>query len=108
MFLTEGASSTDYMHREKERHPGRREPSFPGLHNLHESIFERTLRPSEPCEEEHKRRKVLWDLGAHAVQEALEDIPAGSHINICANSGPYDPKFEDLPRGQRSLAPVWA
>ncbi|KAK7709529.1 hypothetical protein SLS63_013207 [Diaporthe eres] len=85
------------MHREEERHPGRREPSFPGLHNLHKSVFERTLRPPEPCEEEHKRRKMLWDLGAHAVREALEDLPAGSHINICANSGPYDPKFEDLP-----------
>lgn len=97
--LPDGHSSfaTDCMHREEKRYPGRREPSFPGLHNLHESVFERTLRPPEPCEEEHKWRKMLWDLSAHALREALGDIPAGSHINICANSGPYDPKFEDLP-----------
>lgn len=97
--LPDGHSSfaPDYMHRDEERQPGRREPGFPGLHNLHQCVFDRTLNPPEPYNEEHERRKVIWDLGAQAVREALEDIPAGSHINLCANSGPYDPKFENLP-----------
>ncbi|KAJ0122905.1 hypothetical protein J7T55_011366 [Diaporthe amygdali] len=85
------------MYKKEERQPGRREPSFHGLHNLHEFVLVRTLNPPEPFEEKHKRRKVLWDLGSQAVREALEDIPTGSHVNVCANSGPCSPEYGSLP-----------
>lgn len=96
--LPDGHSSSTpgYMHRENEGQLGRHEPSFPGLHNLHKSIFNCQLRPLEPCEEGYKWRMMLRDLGAEAVLEALEDIPAGSHITVYADSGPCDLEFEDL------------
>lgn len=74
------------MHREEGRQPGRHEPSFPGLLNLHKSIFNCQLRPLQPCEEGHKWRKMLRDLRAEAVLEALEEIPASSHITMYADS----------------------
>lgn len=83
----------DDMYRIEETHIGRRECSFPGLHNLHESVIARTINP--PPIENH--RAVVWDTAAQATREALADIPAGSHVNICANSGPGILEFEKLP-----------
>lgn len=40
---------------------------------------------------------MLWDFAAQAVREALQDIPAGSHVSICANSGPQNDRLERLP-----------
>lgn len=91
------------MHRE-ERQPGRQDQSFLGLYNLHKSIFNCQLRPLGPCEEAHRWRKMLKDLGAEAVREALEDIPAGSHIAMYADSGPCVLKFRTCFRGKQSPA----
>lgn len=88
------------MYRIDELRPGRREPSFPNLHNLHDDVFARTLNPSMafPADRpELGHRAAVWDVAAVATREALKKIPANSHINICANSGPYNGKLESLP-----------
>lgn len=77
--------SPDDMYRLSELAPGRREPSFPGLHNLHDTVISRTLSPPPIEGDKPNRRAMLWDSAAEAVREALADIPAGSHINVCAN-----------------------
>lgn len=87
----------DDMYRIDELEPGRREPCFPNLHNLHDTVFERTLNPPKPTEDEHNRRAMLWDLASEAVLEALKEVPSGTHVNVCANSGPHNPKLENLP-----------
>ncbi|KAF3763051.1 hypothetical protein M406DRAFT_73704 [Cryphonectria parasitica EP155] len=86
--------SPDDMYRINELAPGRREPRFPGIHNLSESVISRTVHPPPFQGEESKRRAQIWDTTARAVREALAGIPAGSHINICANSGPPNDKLE--------------
>lgn len=73
------------MYRFNELAPDRREPSFPGLHNLHDNVMARTLNPPAVTGEGPSRRARLWDIAAEAVRKALIGIPAGSHINICAN-----------------------
>lgn len=40
---------------------------------------------------------MLWDKAAKAIREALSDIPAGSHVVVCANSGPHNAGLESLP-----------
>lgn len=89
--------SPDDMYRLNELAPGHREPQFPGLHNLHESVIERTIIQQHFEQPAQVRRSILWDIAAEAVVDALKGIPAGSHINICANSGPQDDKLEKLP-----------
>lgn len=91
------ACAPDDMYRMNELAPGRREPRFPGLHNLHSSVFERTLAPPPITGALPERRAMLWDVAARAVREALRGLPAGSHINVCANSGPQDDKLEKRP-----------
>lgn len=73
------------MYRIEEVSAIRREPGFLGLHNLHETVISRTLHPPATKDDAPKRRAMLWDVAAKAVQEALVGIPAGSLINVCAN-----------------------
>lgn len=77
--------STNDMYRINELSPHRREPSFPGLHNLHDNVMARTLNPPAISGEGPTRRARLWDIASEAVRNALIGIPAGSHISICAN-----------------------
>lgn len=77
--------SPEDMYRLNEKSPHRREPSNPGLHNLSDLVLDRTLQLSPIEGEEHKRRALLWDLTATTVRKALAGVPAGSHINVCAN-----------------------
>lgn len=79
------------MYRMDERHPGRREPQFPGLHNLHESVIDRTKHPpslrevmADPAK---RRRAAIWDQVSLAVRAALQEIPHGSHVAVVSNSG---------------------
>ncbi|ORY57723.1 uncharacterized protein BCR38DRAFT_527769 [Pseudomassariella vexata] len=115
------------MYRMSECAPGRREPSSPGLHNLHESVIARTLDPPVDFDShpEPRRRAMLWDHAAEATRHALRNVPAGSHINACANSGPHNTKLESqspwttVPgasagllyvatfRDRRSIHPAW-
>ncbi|KAK4444217.1 hypothetical protein QBC34DRAFT_309470 [Podospora aff. communis PSN243] len=89
------------MYRPDETHPGRREPSFPNLHNLHTSAIQRTLTPPSffpPNLPSLPRRATIWDKTASAVRAALTTLPPNTHIAIAANSGPYNPqKLEPLP-----------
>lgn len=87
--------SSDSMYRINELHPGRREPQFHGLHNLADSVFERTLNPPRPGNREAIRRAVLWDYVAKHFRKAVADIPSGSYVVVCSNSGPYNAEFED-------------
>ncbi|POS78276.1 hypothetical protein DHEL01_v203333 [Diaporthe helianthi] len=87
--------SPDSMYRIDELHAGRREPGFSGLHNLAESVFERTLKPPRPSNHEAIRRAVLWDHVAKSFRRAIADIPSGSYVAVCSNSGPYNAEFED-------------
>lgn len=87
--------SPDSMYRSNEFHPGRREPGFPGLHNLADSVFERTLHPPCPGNREAIRRAVLWDDVADSFRKAIAVIPSGSYVVVCSNSGPYNAEFED-------------
>jgi hypothetical protein len=90
----------DEMYRMNELQPGRREPGFHNLHNLHDSVFERTLHPVLPLpldKPDIQRRATLWDNAANSVREALSEIPSGTHVVVCSNSGPYSPKLEPLP-----------
>ncbi|KAH8588819.1 hypothetical protein B0O99DRAFT_600467 [Bisporella sp. PMI_857] len=94
----------DTMYRINELMPRRREPSFPGLHNLHESVIARTLSPpgipvgiAISKIKEVDRRAKLWEIAAEATRQALDNIPPGSHVVVCANSGPYNAKLEKLP-----------
>ncbi|KAK7968000.1 uncharacterized protein PG986_002277 [Apiospora aurea] len=67
------------MYRMDELQPGRREPQFPGLHNLHESVIARTRDPpamDEIMADTSKRRRA-----------ALQEIPHGAHIAVVSNSG---------------------
>lgn len=91
------ACAPDDMYRMDELAPGRREPGFPGLHNLHESVLERTLKAPPFQLPQHYVRAAYWDCAAEAVREALQGVPAGSHINVCANSGPRDDHLEKRP-----------
>lgn len=91
------ACSPDDMYRVSELEPGCREPGFPGLHNLHDSVLERTLRARPFQIPRHCIRAQYWDLAAEAVRQALKDVPAGSHINVCANSGPQNDRLEKHP-----------
>lgn len=87
--------SPDSMYRSDEFHPGRREPGFPGLHNLADSVFERTINPPRPANREAIRRAVLWDDVADSFRKAIAVIPSGSYVVVCSNSGPYNAEFED-------------
>lgn len=91
------ACAPDDMYRMDELAPGRREPGFPGLHNLHESVLERTLKAPPFQLPQHYIRAAYWDCAAEAVREALQGVPAGSHINVCANSGPQNDHLEKRP-----------
>jgi hypothetical protein len=75
------------MYWPNERSVGRREPSFPEIHNLHPSVIARTIDPPMTI--------VLWDMAAAFVRATLADIPPGSHIVVCANSGSKTSKFEE-------------
>ncbi|KAK8856016.1 hypothetical protein PGQ11_011928 [Apiospora arundinis] len=79
------------MYRMSELHPGRREPKFPGLHNLHESVTGRTRDPPpmhEITSDSVKRRRAwMWDQVSYAVRAALQDIPHGAHVAVVSNSG---------------------
>lgn len=86
---------SDSMYRSNEFHPGRREPRFSGLHNLADSVLERTLNPPRPRGREATRRAVIWDQVAEAFRRAVACIPTNSYVVVCSNSGPYDPAFED-------------
>ncbi|KAK0647097.1 hypothetical protein B0T16DRAFT_458959 [Cercophora newfieldiana] len=91
--------STD-MYRIDELHPGRREPHFPNLHNLHSSVIARTINPPATLPSDQPailHRASLWDKTASAVRSALATLPPNTHIAICANSGPYNPTLETLP-----------
>lgn len=95
-----GMIAPDDMYRIEELQPDRREPRFPNMHNLHDDVFARTLNPSRvfPADRpELEHRATVWDVAAAATREALKDVPPNSHINICANSGPYSAKLESLP-----------
>ena len=77
----------------------RREPSFPNLHSLHPSVLLRTIEPPltfPTTELLVHRRASLWDVAASAVRQALATLPAGSHVAVCTNSGPYNLKLEVL------------
>lgn len=86
---------SDSMYRRNEFHPGRREPRFLGLHNLADSVFERTLDPPRPNSRETIRRALVWDKVAEAFRQALTGIPSRSYVVVCSNSGPYNAVFED-------------
>ncbi|KAB5585203.1 hypothetical protein GE09DRAFT_1048364 [Coniochaeta sp. 2T2.1] len=88
------------MYRFNELSIGRREPQFVNLHNLADCVITRTLEPPMPLpadRPEVQRRALLWDKAAKAVIEALATIPSGSHVVVCANSGPYAASLESLP-----------
>lgn len=95
------------MYRMDELHPGRREPQFPGLHNLHDSVIERTREPpplgeimADPA---RRRRAAIWDQVSYAVRAALQEIPHGSHVAVVSNSGakagPLADQLEEGPPG---------
>lgn len=86
---------TDSMYRSNEFHADRREPRFSGLHNLADSVLERTLNPPRPKGREAMRRAVIWDQVAEAFRNAIAGIPSKSYVVVCSNSGPYNPDFED-------------
>ncbi|PSR84363.1 hypothetical protein BD289DRAFT_434224 [Coniella lustricola] len=75
----------DDMYRINELAPGRREPKFSNLHNLSDEVIERTTMLSPIVNAEEQRRAEIWDNTGAAVKEALEGVPAGSHVNVCAN-----------------------
>ncbi|KAK7935984.1 hypothetical protein PG985_001479 [Apiospora marii] len=82
----------DDMYRmEDELHPGRREPQFPGLHNLHDSVIDRTREPPSlreiMADPTKRRRAAIWDQVSYAVRAALQEIPHGSHVAVVSNSG---------------------
>jgi hypothetical protein len=84
------------MYWPNERSVGRREPSFPEIHNLHPSVIARTIDPPMTIVDDvQDRRTMLWDMAAALVRAALADIPPGSHVVVCANSGPKTSKFEE-------------
>lgn len=86
-LLHDGFSSiipTD-MYRIEELAPERREPQFPGIHNLHPDVVHRTISAPAIQGVLPQRRARLWDVAARAVEQALVGIPAGSHVSICAN-----------------------
>lgn len=87
--------SSDSMYRSNEFHPGRRESRFHSLHNLADSVLERTLNPPCPGNREAIRRAVLWDDIAGSFRKAVAVIPSGSYVVVCSNSGPYNAEFED-------------
>ncbi|KAK6072209.1 hypothetical protein SCUP515_07541 [Seiridium cupressi] len=97
-----GAVAPGHMYRPEERHPGRREPQFPGPHNLHETVVARTLAPPPLQTLDHEFRALLWDVTADAVRKAIEDIPSGSHVVVCANSGPKNAELEDIPPWEKT------
>lgn len=86
---------SDSMYRSNEFHLDRREPRFLGLHNLADSVFERTLNPPKPKGREAVRRGIIWDQVTEAFRRAIADIPSKSYVVVCSNSGPYNPDFED-------------
>lgn len=86
---------SDSMYRSNEFHADRREPRFLGLHNLADSVFERTLNPPRPEGREAMRRATIWDQVAEAFRHAIAGIPSKSYVVMCSNSGPYNPDFED-------------
>lgn len=83
------------MYRSNEFHADRREPRFLGLHNLADSVLERTIKSPRPKGREAIRRAVIWDQVAEAFRNALAEIPSKSYVVVCSNSGPYNPDFED-------------
>ncbi|KAK8034157.1 hypothetical protein PG993_009152 [Apiospora rasikravindrae] len=87
------------MYRMNELQPGRREPQFPGLHNLHESVLARTQDPppmSEIMADTTKRRRAaIWDQVSQAVRAALQEIPHGAHVAVVSNSGAKSGKLAD-------------
>lgn len=87
------------MYRLDERSPGRREPRFPGLHNLHDSVIDRTRNPPSTQEimfDTIKRRRArMWDQVSYAVRAALQEIPRGSHVAVVSNSGAMSGKLAD-------------
>ncbi|KAK9774976.1 hypothetical protein AB5N19_12530 [Seiridium cardinale] len=97
-----GAVAPGHMYRPGERHPGRREPQFPGPHNLHETVVARTLAPPPLETLEHELRALIWEVTADAVRKAIEDIPSGSHVVVCANSGPKNAQLEDIPPWEKT------
>ncbi|KAK8058095.1 hypothetical protein PG994_008543 [Apiospora phragmitis] len=80
------------MYRMDELHPGRREPQFPGLHNLHDTVITRTRDPPPlrdvQADPTQRRRAALWDQVSQAVRAALQEIPHGAHVAVVSNSGP--------------------
>lgn len=87
----------DNMYRGVETQIGRRECHFPGLHNLSDAVIARTVHPPPVGNDPNQsRRAEIWDAAAQATREALANIPTGSHINICANSGPKNVEFEKM------------
>ncbi|KAK8113441.1 hypothetical protein PG984_013967 [Apiospora sp. TS-2023a] len=97
----------DMYRLDDELHPGRREPQFPGLHNLHESVIERTRNPPSLREvmtdPTRRRRAAIWDQVSYAVRAALQEIPHGSHVAVVSNSGaktgPLADQLEESPPG---------
>lgn len=92
--------ASDDMYRMNELSPGRREPSFHNLHNLHDSVLERTRNPPLPIlldNREVVRRYDIWEKTARYVGQALNDVLVGSHVVVCSNSGPYSSRLESLP-----------
>lgn len=98
VILEDGFSmiSTDEMYRMDELDVERRAPKYDNLHNLSESVIDRTLNPPPVTGDIPTRRAEIWDVAAKATREALCLLPTGSHINICANSGSCVPEFEKL------------
>lgn len=86
---------SDSMYRSNELHVDRREPRFLGLHNLADSVFERTLNPPRPKGRKTIHRAMIWDHVAESFRRAIADIPPKSYVVVCSNSGPYNPDFED-------------
>ncbi|KAK8065083.1 hypothetical protein PG997_011830 [Apiospora hydei] len=87
------------MYRMDELQPGRREPEFPGLHNLHESVIARTQDPpamNEIMADTSKRRRAaIWDQVSLAVRAALQEIPHGAHVAVVSNSGAKSGQLAD-------------
>lgn len=92
------------MYRFNEQSLGRREPGFSGIHNLHETVISRTLSPPRIEGNKPKRRAMLWDIAAKAVREALLGVPAGSHVNVCANR--YVPSPSIIMFGEVDALPI--
>jgi hypothetical protein len=75
-----------HMYWPNERSVGRRELSFPEIHNLYPSVIARTIDPPMTIVDDvQDRRTMLWDMAAALVRAALADIPPGSHVVVCAN-----------------------